>query len=182
MASVLRRRKGRRLSRERPATFPTRDDCGTVAVEMGPMMSTFLRLTMIATTMTSLVACASAPEMPLGPVSLVANAGLPVPPQGRLVADCVAASLAARTYDRDSDVDTELLRFTCSGAVAQALYDDLAVWSMQRDSQIVADGRTWRFTSKLNRDVFGADGCSSDGVSDYRCTINLNVGGYLAAP
>lgn len=123
-------------------------------------------------------ACASGPGAPLGPASVARLAALPAPPQARFYADCIAASAAAGDYLREPDAD--VLRFTCSGSTARTFYDGLATWSASQDSQIVADGRTWRFTQKLIRDPQGIDGCSTGGPNDYRCVVVLNVGEFLS--
>ena len=131
----------------------------------------------------SLTACASTgggPAAPSGPPTPIRTPGEPAPAHASLYADCIAASASARTYEKEPGV--ELLRLTCSGAPARAFYDALAVWSTTgAGSQIVAEGRTWRYTQKIERDPYGLDDCSTDGAGDYRCTITLSVGAFLSA-
>ena len=128
----------------------------------------------------ALAACASAPEhMGSGPASFVPAAGAPAPPQARFYADCIAQATATGRFDR---ADTTL-RFTCDGAPAQAFYDGLAAWSAQIGSETVADGRTFRSTQNVQRDLSGLDYCrrAPAGNPEYGCTIVLNVGDFLDA-
>lgn len=124
-----------------------------------------------------LAACASGPDEPSGPPTVLAAPGLPAPPQARFYANCIAAAAAAGTYDRESDAD--VLRFTCTGTPARVFYDGLAAWSAEIDSQITAEGRTWRFSQKLQQNPFGIDYCSVAGTTDHRCVVVLNVGEFL---
>lgn len=128
-----------------------------------------------------LTACASTgvAAAPAGPPTVIRTPGEPAPPHARLYADCLAASAAAGTYVKEPGV--ELLRLTCTGAPARAFYDALALWSTTEGSQIVAEGRTWRYTQKIERDPYGLDDCSTDGNGDYRCAITLTVGAFLSA-
>ena len=131
----------------------------------------------------SVTACASAGSQvaPSGPPTAARMPGEPAPPQARLYADCLAASATAGTYEKEPGAD--LLRLTCAGPPARAFYDGLAVWStVGEGSEMVAEGRTWRYTQKIERNPFGLDDCSTDGVDDYRCTIILTVGKFLSAP
>ena len=130
----------------------------------------------------SLTACATAGHeaAPIGPPSVIRTPGEPAPAQAKLYADCLAASAAAGTYQKEPGVD--LLRLTCAGAPARAFYEGLATWSTTGEgSQIVAEGRTWRYTQKIEKDPFGLDDCSTDGAGDYRCTIILAAGKFLSA-
>ena len=129
----------------------------------------------------ALTACASVGReaAPSGPPTVIRTPGEPAPAHARLYADCLAASAAAGTYVKEPGV--ELLRLTCSGAPARAFYEALAVWSTTGGSQVVAEGRSWRYTQKIERDPYGLDDCSTDGADDYRCTITLTVGAFLSA-
>ncbi len=131
----------------------------------------------IALLAVTVAACASTDE-PAGPPNLAPVAGQAAPPRAKLYTDCVAQAVAAGAYDRTSNSDTHLIRFTCSGEPARAFFTALEGWSAARDSQWSADGRVWRSTNKVRRDLFGVDYCSSDG-SDHRCTILLNAGEFL---
>ena len=135
-----------------------------------------LALSLAATAMaTQAAGSAKAPPRP----DLSRVAGTPAPPRGALYAQCLAQAASAGTFDRTSNKGTHLLRFTCSGAPAKALYEDLGAWSATHDSQWSADGRTWRATGKIVRDLFGTDYCSSDGAADFRCELTVNVGPFL---
>lgn len=131
----------------------------------------------------SLTACASMgrgdPGLS-GPPTVIRTPGEPAPAHAKLYADCLAASAANGTYEKEPDV--EILRLTCTGAPARAFYEALAVWSTtDLGSEIVAEGRTWRYTQKIERDPYGLDDCSTDAAGDYRCTINLVIGAFLSA-
>lgn len=91
-----------------------------------------------------LAACAShtKPE-PAGPPDFVLTALLPVPPQARLYADCIAQAAATNSLNRERDGET--LRFTCTGAPARAFFDGLGPRSAEVGLEYVADGLTWRF-------------------------------------
>jgi len=129
----------------------------------------------------SLTACASTGDgpVPAGPPTVVRTPGEPAPAQAKLYADCLAAAAVAGTYEKEPGVD--LLRLTCAGAPARAFYDGLAVWSAAGGSEIVAGGRTWRYTQKIRQTPYGLDDCSTDGAGDYRCTVILAVGAFLSA-
>ncbi|RYG11190.1 MAG: hypothetical protein EON96_15605 [Caulobacteraceae bacterium] len=139
-------------------------------------------LTVTLASVFALASCASlggAPEAPAGPPTVIRAAGEPAPPQARFYADCIAAAAIAGTYDKEASAN--LLRFTCTGAPARAFYDGLAAWSATSGSEVVAEGRTWRYTQKIKANPFGLDDCSSDSVGDFRCTVTLNVGEFLSA-
>jgi hypothetical protein len=123
-------------------------------------------------------ACASTPER-AGPPDLTPVAGSPAGAQGKLYADCVGQAAAAGTYDRTSAGDGHLLRFNCSGEPARAFYIALEGWSAARDSQWTADGRTWRSTAKVQKDLFGVDYCSSAAEADHQCVLVMNGGDFL---
>ena len=88
-------------------------------------------------------------------------------------------AIDAGTYARAADTDTELLVFSCSGLPAKAFYDGLVTRSQAMGSEYVVEGRTLRTTEPLQRDRFGADGCSWDGATDWRCDIALRTGTFL---
>ena len=123
----------------------------------------------------ALTACAAGGRTPSGPPSLAEAAGLPPPPQARLYADCIAQAATARAYDREGST----LRFRCTGVPARAFYEGLAVWSARAGSERSGDGRTYRFTSPMERDPSGLDFCWADGAGEHRCTVVLRVGEFL---
>lgn len=141
-------------------------------------MSRFHAISLILAACAVSTACATAPDAPMGPPTVIAAPGEPAPPQAKFYGDCIAASAVAETYEKEPGAN--LLRFHCTGAPARAFYDGLGAWSAKIGSEIVAEGRTWRFTQKLVRNPFGLDNCSTDGAGDHRCTITLNVGEFLA--
>ncbi len=126
----------------------------------------------------ALAACATAHVGPSGPPSLTVAAGQTAPAQAQLYADCIAQAAANRSFDRENN----WLRFHCASVPAQAFYDGLAAYSASIHSEIVGNGRTWRFTQRLEHDLSGVDYCWRDDAGGYGCTVVLNVGDYLAAP
>ena len=129
--------------------------------------------------MAGVSACAHAPEAPPAPLDLRPVSTQAAPPHARLYADCIGQAIDAGTYARASDPDTELLVFSCSGEPARAFFEALAARSLKMGSEYSVEGRTLRMTEPLERDRFGADGCSWDGASDWRCDITLRTGGFL---
>ena len=128
----------------------------------------------------TLTACASAPDQPIGPPDYSPVVGNAVPPQGRLIADCVAQAATLGRYVRVQDPDTQMLLFTCDGAPAAAFYAGLAAWSAANGSEAVVDGRTIRSTARVRQDLFGVDHCVSEQSGVVRCFVNLNVGEFLS--
>ena len=103
------------------------------------------------------------------PVHLVAPAAqprggacaVPAPARARFYADCIAQSAAEQTYYREERND-ELLRFNCSGDVAERFYAGLAERAAAERSEMVVGIRTWRFTNRIQRDTIGLDYCWRD--------------------
>lgn len=126
----------------------------------------------------TLTACATAPEPVTGPADLSAIAVEPSA-KARLYADCIAQAATAGTFGRAHDPDTEMVLFTCTGAPARAFYDGLAERSVDVGSEIRADGRTYRSTNAVQRDLFGVDYCVAEGAT-HTCVISLNAGDFLA--
>ena len=125
--------------------------------------------------------CAHSPAAPAAaaaPPSLTIAPGAPAPAQSKFYADCIAAASSAGTYEREPGEN--FLRFNCSGDVAHSFYDGLGAWSAKIGSQVVYEGRTWRFSQKLVKNTIGVDHCSTDGAGDYRCTVILNIGEFLS--
>ncbi|WP_395649843.1 hypothetical protein [Brevundimonas sp.] len=127
-------------------------------------------------------ACASTKAMEVQPTRgpfLIRPEGEMPPPQARHYADCIAAAAAAKTYVKEPGQNH--LRFTCTGPVAHAFYDALGAWSAAQLSEYAVYGRTERYAQRLVRDTVGIDSCSTEGASDYSCTVVLNVGEFLSA-
>lgn len=127
----------------------------------------------------ALSACASVSRRPAEPPDLAPIPGSPATMQAKLYAACVGQAASAGSYDITSGGGARLLRFTCAGAPARGLYDALQAWSAARRSQWTANGRTWRSTGKIVKDLFGADYCSVGPAADFQCAITLNVGPFL---
>lgn len=140
-----------------------------------------IRSTVALMATAALTACASTPDTPAGPPDYSTIVGDPAPPQARLIVDCIAAATSAGTYDRVQDGDTRMIRFSCSGPVARAFYDGLAEHSAAVGSEFRFEGRTYRSTDRVQRDLFAVDHCTIDQQESAQCTVNLNVGGFLAS-
>lgn len=124
-------------------------------------------------------ACASSPEpaAPSGPPDVRLTEGLQAPPQARLYAECIAQAAETGAYVRERDGGT--LRFNCTGGIAKWFFDAIGPWSAKVDSEVIADGATWRFSKKLIRDSYGVDGCSRDATGVYQCVVVLAVGPFI---
>lgn len=104
----------------------------------------------------------------------------PATPTARLYADCFVQATQSGSYRRAHDGGgDELILFTCTGAPARAFYDALGPWSARIDSQFDMDGRTGRSTSKIRRNLYGADYCSARDDADHQCVISFNAGDFL---
>ncbi|MES2860747.1 MAG: hypothetical protein V4701_04710 [Pseudomonadota bacterium] len=123
-------------------------------------------------------ACATAPDAVTGPASYAAIATRPEPRAG-LYADCIAQAAGAGTYGHASDDDSSLILFTCTGTPARVFYEGLAVRSAAIGSEFVSEGRTYRSTNRVERDLFGVDYCST-AAGQYQCVITLNAGEFLS--
>jgi hypothetical protein len=83
-------------------------------------------------------------------------------PNGRLYANCFVQATESRTCRRAHDGGgDELILFTCTGAPARAFDQALGPWSARIGSEFDMDGRTARSTSKIRRNLYGADYCSA---------------------
>jgi hypothetical protein len=107
----------------------------------------------------------------------------PMAPPARAVlyTDCIAQAISRPAVARQARDGAELLRFTCTGAPALRFYEALAVPSQAKVSTWEADGRTYRATVEIKRDLFGADYCSVGASNDAVCQIVLNTGPFLTA-
>lgn len=134
------------------------------------------RFVLAAISAFSLAACATAPEAPVERDFSLTSQGA-MTPQARLYADCLQQATQLNTYGRAADADTEMVRFNCMGAPAQAFWTALDAWSLQQDSRWERDGWSYRSTNRVQQNLFGVDFCSSDGEA-YHCVIHLNVGEF----
>lgn len=138
------------------------------------------RVPVAITVAVAMSACAAVPRPGTPAPNLAPIVGSPAPSHALLYARCIAQAVEADTYDRTSDPDTHLLRFTCRGAPARAFYDGLEHWSTAIGSEWLADARTWRSTQKVVHDLFGVDYCSARaGGEDAVCVVVLNTGMFL---
>jgi len=124
----------------------------------------------------SLAACASTPDLPAGPPSLVEGMGSAPPAQAKFYTDCIMFAAARGDADRVGNT----LRYRCGGPPAQAFSEGLAAYSAEIGSEMQGEGRTYRATTKIQRDLGGLDFCVRDAAGAYGCTVVLNVGPYLA--
>lgn len=127
-----------------------------------------------------LTACAHGPETPDGPPDYAPIAGEPAPANARYYADCIGQAAMKGAYRRASDGGgDELILFTCDGAPARAFYDALGPWSARLGSAFEHEGRSYRSTAKILRNMFGVDSCSAAENADHRCVITFNAGDFL---
>ena len=127
----------------------------------------------------SAAACATGDPEREAPPDLAPVAGSPATPRAKLYADCVGQAAQAGTYDRSRDPDTELIRFTCSGEPARLFFDALAARSATIGSEWTAQGRTWRSTNRVRRNLFGVDYCWREAEGGHGCVVVLNAGDFL---
>jgi hypothetical protein len=129
---------------------------------------------------TLLSACASTSAPPPAAPDRAEVATTPAPAHARLYADCFGQAIANHSYRRAGGGGDELLLFTCTGGVAGAMYEALGPWSARIGSEWKAEGRVWRSTARVERNLFGVDYCSAaDGGGDVRCVITFNAGDFL---
>lgn len=125
-------------------------------------------------------ACATTPEGPSAPPDYAEIQTQTAPPHARLYVDCFSQAIAAASYRRAADGGDELLLFTCTGAPAQAMFSALAPWSAMIGSEWRAQGRVWRSTARVQRNLIGTDYCSATPDDrDARCVITFNAGDFL---
>ncbi|PZO53744.1 MAG: hypothetical protein DCF16_06470 [Alphaproteobacteria bacterium] len=137
-----------------------------------------MRVTILLAAALALGACATGgASEPAGAPSFVVSAGEPAPAQARFLTQCVSASIADSSFDREANV----LRFHCNGAPAREFYDALASWSPGIGAEYQAEGRTWRFTTPIEENPSFRDYCTFDGAR-HECTVVLNVGEFLEQP
>ena len=121
----------------------------------------------------ALAACVSAPApAPTGPPDITLTPGLPAPPHANLYAGCIGQAASTGAINRERDGGT--LGFTCTGDLAKHFFDALGPWSAKMGSEIVSDGRTYRFSQKLIKDNYGVDYCVAD-AGAHTCIVILAV-------
>lgn len=124
----------------------------------------------------ALAGCASTPDAPAGPPDFTPIAATPAP-RAALYADCIAQAAAAGRYGHAHD-GLHVIIFTCEGRPAQTFFDALADFSAANDTQVTTGDRVMRATTKIERDLFGADYCEHRG-STYSCSITLRTGEFV---
>lgn len=124
----------------------------------------------------SLAACATTQDAPAGPPDYTPVATTPSA-RAKLYADCIAQAAASGRYGRAED-GIHVIVFTCDGTPARAFYDELAGWSAATGSEVMTGERTIRATTRIERDLFGADYCERR-AGDYSCSISLRTGEFV---
>jgi len=127
-------------------------------------------------------ACAHGPESPPPSPNYTPLAAQPASPHARLYADCLRQAADAGAYRQVIDGGEELLLFTCDGRIAAAFYEALGPHSAAMSSAFEHDGRRYRSTAKVQRDLIGVDYCTVDAAGgDPRCVLTFNAGDFLIA-
>jgi hypothetical protein len=140
---------------------------------------TIARPLMTSLAVMTLAACASTPN-PVVPPDYRELVGEPAPAHARLYADCLKQAADTGNYRRALDGGgDELLLLTCTGAPAAAFYAALGAWSATIGSEFQNEGRTYRSTAKVQRNLFGVDHCSAAADADHRCVLSFNAGDFL---
>ena len=135
---------------------------------------------LIALVLATLSACAHGGQTEATAPDYAPIVGSPAPANARFYADCIAQAAASGTFVRASDGGgDELILFTCTGLPAAAFYDALGPWSAKIGSAFDHDGRRYRSTARVQRNLFGVDSCSAIGNADHRCVITFNAGDFL---
>lgn len=128
-------------------------------------------------------ACAHAPEAssPVAPDYTPLDAQ-PAGHHARHYADCIRQAAENGTFSQVIDGGDELLLFTCTGRVAATFYEALGPHSERMDSGWQRDGRSYRSTARVQRDLIGVDYCSigNDGQQP-QCVLTFNAGDFLIA-
>lgn len=131
----------------------------------------------------SAAACAHRPEAQVLPPDYTALVTAEAGPHARLYADCIRTAAAAGRYRQVIDGGEELLLFTCDGPLALSFWNALAAHSARMGSEFVHDGRRYRSTARVERDLIGVDYCTVDASGgDARCVMTFNAGDFLIAP
>lgn len=127
-------------------------------------------------------ACAHGPEAPSSPPNYALPDAQTAGPHARLYAECIQQAARSGAYRQVIDGGDELLLFTCDGAVARSFWEALGPHSAAMDSGWEHDGRRYRSTAKVQRNLIGVDYCTVDASGgDARCTLTFNAGDFLIA-
>jgi hypothetical protein len=137
-----------------------------------------MRLVAVVIASLSAAACAHAPDPATGPPDFA-----PIPtsaaPNARFYADCIGQAAAQGSYGRGFDDSTEMVLFTCTGPPAMNFYNALQTHSARIGSEVLRDGRTWRSTNPVQRNLFGVDYCWKDEADRHECVISLRTGEFI---
>ncbi len=103
----------------------------------------------------------------------------PAPANAKFYADCLADSIASKSYDRNG----AYLRFTCYGAAAQAFYEALGPWSGPKGWERTTGGMSYRFTAEVKKEDSGSgvDRCwqAPAGNPAYGCLLVFPAGKFI---
>ncbi|MBU1323659.1 MAG: hypothetical protein KJ676_00295 [Alphaproteobacteria bacterium] len=128
----------------------------------------------------STAACATGGGGPAPPPDLTPIPGSPLTPTARLVLACVDQAQTSGGVDMIAEDDGEgrMVRFTCTGAPAEALFAALAPRSTAIGSEWVEGGIVHRSTERMQENLYGIDFCRRDG-GGHACVFNLNLGAFI---
>ena len=127
-------------------------------------------------------ACAHGPDPLPGPPDYAPLASQTAAPHARLYADCISQAAARGSYRQVIDGGEELLLFNCDGPVASAFWSALETHSAAMDTGWAHDGRRYRSTARVQRNLIGVDYCTVDAAGgDPRCVLTFNAGDFLIA-
>lgn len=146
-------------------------------------MRNIIRIAAVAGLLTSAACATTSPETAgAAPPNYTPLAGAAGGPHADLYADCLRQAAERRTYRQVVNGGDELLLFTCYGPAAQDFYDALGPHSVAMDSAFQQDGRAYRSTAKVQRDMVGVDHCSVDAAGgEASCVLTFNAGDFLVA-
>ncbi len=125
-------------------------------------------------------ACATGGEETARPPDLTPVPGRSLTPTARLALACVDQAQTSGGVDMIAEDDGEgrMIRFTCSGAPAEALFAALEPRSTAIGSEWVEGGVVHRSTERMQENLYGLDFCRRDGAA-HACVLNLNLGAFI---
>jgi hypothetical protein len=133
-----------------------------------------------AAALLSAAACAHAPDAASVAADYTPLVAQPTGPHARLYAECIQQAAGSGAYRQVIDGGDELLLFTCEGPIAARFWEALATHSATMDSGWERDGRRYRSTAKVQRNLIGVDYCTVDAAGgDARCILTFNAGDFL---
>lgn len=106
--------------------------------------------------------------------------GRPLTPTARLALACVEQAQTSAGVDMIAEDDGEgrMIRFTCTGGPAEALFAALEPRSAAIGSEWVEGGIVHRSTERMQENLFGLDFCRREGTT-HACVLNLNLGAFI---